>query len=83
MLSSPRRRSGRWGAGAAVRQETVLEKVTKKGLLEEPLREGPSLCVSDESVDGVVDVVVGDDARVTGDAVVGLDVLEGLDVPGG
>jgi hypothetical protein len=38
---------------------------------------------SDEGVDGVVDVVVGNGASVAGDAVVGLDVIQGLDIPGG
>ena len=38
---------------------------------------------SDEGVDGVVDVVVGDSTCFARDTVVGLDVLQGFHVPGG
>ncbi|MEB3331499.1 MAG: hypothetical protein VKI83_03270, partial [Synechococcaceae cyanobacterium] len=38
----------------------------KKGAPEEPLRESERQRSSDESVDGVIDVVVGDDTGVAG-----------------
>ena len=38
---------------------------------------------SDEGADCVVDVVVGDITGVAGNAMVGLDVIQGFDVPGG
>ena len=38
---------------------------------------------SDQSGDGVIDVVVSDHTGVAGDTVVGLDVVEGLYIPGG
>ncbi|MFN7898625.1 MAG: hypothetical protein ACK5N0_03020, partial [Synechococcaceae cyanobacterium] len=48
-------------------------RAQKKGPLRAPW-DGSEQRASDEGVDGVVDVVVGDHTRITGDAVVVLDV---------
>jgi hypothetical protein len=75
------------GAPLVGSRDNALEPSKAKNMKKGGFKEAPQMAngvrSSNESVDGVIDVVVGDGAGVASDAVVGLDVVQGFDVPGG